>query len=77
MKNRRLLGTESIVIWMYISVPARHISEGAAPCSYWLAPCPIYMRPARKYYLKKKNIIYFLFLQNVIESSFCVFRHLM
>ena len=23
-----------------ISVPARHISEGAAPCPYCLAPCP-------------------------------------
>ena len=29
------------------SVPARPISEGAAPCPYWLAPCPIYSRPAR------------------------------
>ena len=29
------------------SVPARHISEGAAPCPYWLAPCPIIQRPAR------------------------------
>ena len=29
------------------SVPARPISEGAAPCPYWLAPCPIYTRPAR------------------------------
>ena len=29
------------------SVPARPISEGAAPCPYWLVPCPIYTRPAR------------------------------
>ena len=28
-------------------VPARPISEGAAPCPYRLAPCPIYTRPAR------------------------------
>ena len=36
------------------SVPARPISEGAAPCPYWLVPCPIYLRPAR---IKKKIII--------------------
>ena len=29
-----------------ISVPARHISEGAAPCPYWLAPCPSIHCPA-------------------------------
>ena len=26
------------------SIPARHISEGAAPCPYCLAPCPIIQR---------------------------------
>ena len=28
-----------------ISVPARPISDGPAPCTYWLAPCPIYTAP--------------------------------
>ena len=37
------------------SVLARHISEGAAPCPYCLAPCPN---------LQKK--FFFFFLQNVI-----------
>ena len=37
------------------SVPARHISEGAAPCPYCLAPCPIIQR--------RPNV---LFSQNVI-----------
>ena len=50
----------------YISVPARPISEGAAPCPYWLictAPCP----NLKKYInMKKKKFILFLFLQNVI-----------
>ena len=51
------------------SVPARHIYEGAAPCPYCLAPCPIIQRPAR--IRKKKKIIncffnFFIFLQNVI-----------
>ena len=32
---------------LYYSVPARPISEGAAPCPYWLAPCPIYTRFTR------------------------------
>ena len=46
------------------SVPARHISEGAAPCPYCLAPCPIIQCPAR---IKKKKLnIFFFFLQNVI-----------
>ena len=50
-----------------VSVPARPISEGAAPCSYWLAPCPIYTRPARIKKIKnEKQKNYFLFLQNVI-----------
>ena len=40
------------------SDPARHISEGTAPCPYCLAPCPIIQRPAR--------IVYFYFFQNVI-----------
>ena len=44
-----------------VSVPARPISEGAAPCPYWFAPCPICTRPAR---IKKINFV--LFLQNVI-----------
>ena len=39
------------------SVPARHISEGAAPCPYCLAPCPIIQHPAR---------IFFFFLQYLI-----------
>ena len=38
----------------HYSVPARPISEGAAPCPYWLAPCQIYTRPAR--IIKKKLI---------------------
>ena len=64
------------------SVPARPISEGAAPCPYWLVPCPIYTRPARiktknnnkvpNSKKKKKKKKFFLFLQNVI--AFCVFR---
>ena len=37
------------------SVPARPISEGAAPCPYWLAPCLIYTRPARIIIIQKKN----------------------
>ena len=50
------------------SVPARHISEGAAPCLYCLAPCPIIQRPAR---IKKKELFIdlfknFIYLQNVI-----------
>ena len=52
----------------YCSVPARPISEGAAPCPYW--------RPARftralselNIYINnlKKKLINFFFLQNVI-----------
>ena len=38
---------QAFVAFSNNSVPARHISEGAAPCPYWLAPCPIYTRPAR------------------------------
>ena len=37
------------------SVPARHISEGAAPCPYCLAPCPITQRPTRMKKKKKLN----------------------
>ena len=41
---------------VHTSVPARPISEGAAPCPYWFAPCPN---------LKKKKkliiIIFFFF----------------
>ena len=48
------------------SVPARHISEGAAPCPYWLAPCPIYKRPARII----EKIIFFFHLQNVTAVVF-------
>ena len=47
----------------YCSVPAGPISEGAAPCPYWLAPCPICTRSAR--IEKNKNKIA-LFLRNVI-----------
>ena len=38
------------------NVPARHISEGAAPCPYRLAPCPIDKRPARIiiFYIQQK-----------------------
>ena len=46
------------------SVPARHISEGAAPCPYCLAPCPIIQHPAR---------IFFFFF-TIFNSCFCVFR---
>ena len=55
------------------SVPARHISDGAAPCPYWLAPCPIYKRPARIRKKKKKNtffILFFFHLQNFIAVVF-------
>ena len=37
----------------WYSVPARHISEGAAPCLYCLAPCPNLKK-------KKWNLIFFL-----------------
>ena len=36
------------------------LSEGAAPRAHWLAPCPIYMRPAR---IHKYNCVFL-----------CVFR---
>ena len=36
-----------MLCYIYSSVPARSISEGAAPCPYWIAPCPIYTRFAR------------------------------
>ena len=49
------------------SVPARHISKGAAPCPYCLAPCPIIQRPARNIKKIKK-----LFTQ--CNSCCCVFR---
>ena len=49
------------------SVPARYISEGAAPCPYCLAPCPIIQRPAR--ILKKKK-----FWFTKCNCCFCVFR---
>ena len=53
---------------MYFSVSARPISEGAAPCPYWLAPCPIIQRHARmkKKLIKTKKIFFFFFLQNAI-----------
>ena len=51
-----------------ISVPARHISEGAAPCPYCLAPCPIYTAPCPNT---------FLFLFFTPNCCFCVFRQLM
>ena len=51
------------------SVPARPISEGAVPCQYWLAPCPIYMRPAE---LKKKIInLFFIFTKCNGELFLC------
>ena len=57
--------TSSTIVYflLVLSVPARHISEGAAPCPYWLAPCPIYKCPARMI-----NFFFFFFfhLQNVI-----------
>ena len=55
-----------------VSVPARHIYEGAAPCPYWLAPCSIYKRPDRIIYLllKKKNFNFCFHLQNVIAVVF-------
>ena len=40
-----------------ISVPARHISEGAAPCLYCLAPCPYCLALCPNY----KNYIFFYF----------------
>ena len=50
-------------LWVH-SVPARHISEGAAPCTYCLAPCPIIQRPVR---IKKIIIkVFWFFLSNVI-----------
>ena len=47
------LKIEYTVLIGHGSVPARPISEGAVPCPYWLAPCPIYTRAAR--IKKKKN----------------------
>ena len=55
-----LLDCSSLYVLDY-SVPARPISEGAAPCPYWLAPCPNYKRPVRILKKKKKS-----HLQNVI-----------
>ena len=55
---------------VFTSVPARPISEGAAPCPYWLAPCPIYTRPARI------NLI-FIFIFTKCNCFLCVFRQLM
>ena len=39
---------------IHCSVPARPISEGAAPCPYWLAPC-------QKKLFTKKNLFIFYF----------------
>ena len=49
-------------IWDFqgCSVPARHISEGAAPCPYCLAPCPITQRPARIWKKTKKTKHFFI-----------------
>ena len=59
-----------LAIYDLISVPARHISEGAAPCPYCLAPCPIIQGPAQIIYIKNKLIfqfyLFFIYLQNVI-----------
>ena len=44
--------------WNLTSVPARHISEGSAPCPYCLAPCPIYTVPGR---IEKQNKIFTYF----------------
>ena len=52
---------------LIISVPARHIYEGAAPCPYWLAPCLIYKCPARIIFFFK---LLFFHLQNVIAVVF-------
>ena len=59
---------ESSVTARPYSVPARHISEGAAPCPYWLAPCPIYKRPAR---IKKKKKIIFCFFPPFTKCNCC------
>ena len=48
-----------------VSVPARHIYDGAAPYPYYLEPCPIIQRPAR---IKKIIIKLNFFLQNVIAA---------
>ena len=57
-----------------ISVPARPISEGAAPCPYWLAPCPIYKRPAR--IIENKNSLKKIFVCFSLQkyNCCCVFR---
>ena len=47
------------------SVPARHISEGAVPCHYCLAPCPNSVAPFLNFFL----ILNYNF-------CFCVFRQL-
>ena len=64
-----LLNCKLYLTCSHCSVPARPISEGAAPCPYWLAPCPywlascpIYKRPARiinKQKFKQKNYNFF------------------
>ena len=54
----------------YPSVPARPISEGAAPCPYCIAPCPIYPAPCtnknKQKLLQTKFFLFFFILQNVI-----------
>ena len=49
------------------SVPARHISESAAPCPYCLAPCPNSLAPCPIYiapclHFKKKKLFFYIFL---------------
>ena len=44
-----------------VSVPAPHISEGAAPSPYCLAPCPIYTAPCPNW---KKHLFYILFFRD-------------
>ena len=64
---------------LLISVPARRIYEGAAPCPYCLAPCPNSLAPRQIYmrlapfpnWVKKIKAIF------TYNLCFCVFRQLM
>ena len=56
------------ITMIHYSVPARHISEGAAPCPYRLAPCPnslaprpIYIAPCPNRQQKYLEILFLCF----------------
>ena len=69
--SHRVCGRQTTMARKLIRVPARRISEGAAPCPYCLAPCPIYPALCPNYLLKFfiyffVQHFYFFYLQNVI-----------